>query len=185
MGTLQATEVIKLLLGIGEPLIGRLLLFDALEMSFRTLKVRRNPDCPVCGDHPTVTELIDYEQFCGIPGQPAHVSADEHVPEVTVWDLKTRRENGNPPFLLDVRKPFEDDIATLGADQLIPHDELADRIGELRAGPDDEIIVHCRSGVRSATAVEILQDAGYRRVFNLTGGILAWAREVDPSVPQY
>ncbi len=185
MGTIQATEVIKLLLGIGEPLVGRLLLFDALEMSFRTLKVRKNPDCPVCGEHPTVTELIDYEQFCGIPGQPEHVSADEGVPEVSVWDLKARRDSGRAPFVLDVRKPFEADIATLHADQLIPHDELANRLAELKAGKDDEIIVHCRSGVRSATAVEILHDAGYRRAYNLAGGILAWAREIDPSVQEY
>jgi adenylyltransferase/sulfurtransferase len=149
------------------------------------LKVRKNPDCPVCGDHPTVTELIDYEQFCGIPGQPLHVSADEGVPEVSVWDLKARRENGSKPFLLDVRKPFENDIATMHADQLIPHDQLAERLGELKAGPNDEIVVHCRSGVRSAIAVEILKDAGYKRAFNLAGGILAWSREIDPSVPQY
>ncbi|HUF09135.1 MAG TPA: molybdopterin-synthase adenylyltransferase MoeB [Rhodothermales bacterium] len=185
MGTIQATEVIKLLLGIGEPLVGRLLLFDALEMSFRTLKVRRNPDCPVCGDHPTVTELIDYEQFCGIPGQPVHVSAEEVVPEVTVQELKHRRDSGSAPFLLDVRKPFEDSIATLRANQLIPHDQLADRLSELKAGRDDEIVVHCRSGVRSAQAVEILQHAGYSRVYNLAGGIKAWSREIDPSVPEY
>jgi len=185
MGTIQATEVIKLLLGIGEPLIGRLLLFDALEMSFRTLKVRKNPDCPVCGDHPTVTELIDYEEFCGIPGQPVHVSAEEGVPEVSVHELKSRRDSGAAPFLLDVRKPFENDIATMDADQLIPHDQLANRLADLKAGPDDEIVVHCRSGVRSAQAVEVLQDAGYKRAYNLAGGILAWSREIDPSVPQY
>lgn len=185
MGTLQATEVIKLLLGIGDPLVGRLLLFDALEMSFRTLKVRKNPDCPVCGDHPTVTELIDYEQFCGIPGQPVHVSADEGVPEISVSEWKERLDGGSAPFLLDVRKSYENLMATMHADQVIPHDELADRIDELKAGPGDEIVVHCRSGVRSARAVEILQAAGYKRVFNLTGGILAWSREIDPSVPQY
>jgi len=185
MGTLQATEVIKLLLGIGEPLVGRLLLFDALEMSFRTLKVRKNPDCPVCGENPTVTELIDYEAFCGIPGQPVHVSAEEEVAEMTVRDFKARRDSGTAPFLLDVRQPFEDDIATMDADQLIPLDQLANRLGELRAGKDDEIVVHCRSGVRSAMAVEVLKAYGYNRAYNLEGGILAWAREVDPAVAQY
>lgn len=185
MGTIQATEVIKVLLGIGDPLVGRLLLFDALDMSFRTLKVRRNPDCPVCGDHPTVTELIDYEQFCGIPGQPVHVSEEQGVPEVSVWDLKSRRDSGSAPFVLDVRKPFEDDIATMGADQLIQLDELPNRLDDLLVGPDDEIVVHCRSGVRSAKAVEILKAAGYRRAYNLAGGILAWSREIDPTVPQY
>ncbi len=185
VGTLQATEVIKLILGIGEPLVGRLLLIDALTTAFRTLKVRKNHDCPVCGSHPTVTALIDYQQFCGLPPTGAAPQTEASVPEVTVLDLKARRDRGEAPFVLDVRKPYEDMIATLGADQLIAVEELEDRLGEVKASPDQEIIVHCRSGVRSARAVRILQAAGYRYAFNLQGGILAWSAEVDATVPTY
>ena len=185
MGTLQATEVIKLLIGIGDPLVGRLLLFDALEMSFRTLSVRKNPDCPICGDNPTVKELIDYEEFCGIPSPDGVLDPHDSVPEVTVQYLKELRDADSAPFLLDVRKPFEDDIATMDADQLIPHDELEFRISELRVDRDADIIIHCRSGVRSAKAVHVLNAAGYDRVVNLAGGILAWSREIDPTVLEY
>lgn len=186
VGTLQATEVIKQILNIGDPLVGRLLLFDALNMSFRTLKARRNPDCPVCGTNPTQRELIDYEEFCGIP-QATQVSHDEKdvVPEVTVQTLKALRDHGDAPFLLDVRKPFEDQIASLNADQLIPVEELPDRLHELRADLHEEIIVHCRSGVRSANAVRVLQEAGFTNAVNLAGGILAWSDEIDPSIPKY
>ena len=176
MGTLQATEVIKVLLGIGEPLIGRLLLFDALEMSFRTLKVRKNPDCPVCGSNPTVTELIDYEQFCGIPTRDGVKDTHDEVPEVTVQYLKALRDGGEAPFVLDVRKPFEDEIATMGADQLIPHDELEFRLDELKADPSSDIIVHCRSGVRSGKAVKVLRAAGYDRA----GQSDRWHPGVEP-----
>ena len=185
VGTMQATEVIKLLLGIGEPLVGRLLLIDALSATFRTLKVRKNTDCPVCGDHPTVTELIDYQQFCGIPTNGAAQQLEEAVPETTVHALKARRDQGTAPFVLDVRKPFEDQIATLGADQLIPVEELAGRLDEVHAAPHQEIVVHCRSGVRSARAVRMLKEAGYTHAVNLKGGILAWSDEIDPSVPKY
>lgn len=185
VGTLQATEVIKLLLGIGEPLVGRLLLIDALSTAFRTLKVRKNPDCPVCGSQPTVTALIDYQEFCGIPTNGAAAQSNEAVPEVTVHDLYTLRANGNAPFVLDVRKPYEALIASLGADQLIPVEELADRIAEVQAHPDQDLIVHCRSGVRSARAVRMLQEAGYTRAVNLRGGVLAWSKEIDPAIPTY
>ncbi len=185
VGTLQATEVIKLLLGIGEPLVGRLLLIDALSTTFRTLKVRKNPECPICGAHPTVTELIDYEAFCGLPANGAAPSAEQAVPEVTVHDLKAHRDLGETPFVLDVRKPFEAEIASLGADQLIPVEELADRLGEVQARRDQEIVVHCRSGVRSARAVRLLHEAGFTRAVNLQGGILAWSDEIDPSVLKY
>ncbi len=185
MGTLQATEVMKLLLGIGDPLIGRLLLFDALEMSFRTLTVPRNPDCPICGDHPKITELIDYEEFCGIPSPDDIRDRHDSVPEVSVQYLKTLRDADAAPFILDVRKPFEDEIASLGADQLIPHDELEFRISELRVDRDADIVVHCRSGVRSAKAVHVLNAAGFERAVNLAGGILAWSREIDSTVPEY
>ncbi len=179
VGTLQATEVIKLLCGIGDPLVGRLLLFDALAMTFRTMKVRKNPDCPLCGDAPSLTGLIDYEQFCGIPQ-----AAEVDVPEITVVELKARLDRGEKPFLLDVRKPHEYDIANLGA-PLIPVDELAARLDELAAYRDREIIVHCRSGVRSARAVRLLRAEGFAHAVNLKGGILAWSAEVDPAIPQY
>ncbi len=185
VGTLQATEVIKLLLGIGEPLVGRLLLIDALSTTFRTFKVRKNPACPVCGAHPTLTELIDYEVFCGLPANGAAPSAEQAVPEVTVHDLKARRDLGQAPFVLDVRKPFEAEIASLGADQLIPVEELADRLDELQAPRDQEIVVHCRSGVRSAQAVRLLHEAGYTHAVNLQGGVLAWSDEIDPTVLKY
>ena len=183
VGTLQATEVIKLLLGIGEPLVGRLLLIDALSTTFRTFKVRKNPACPVCGAHPTLTELIDYEMFCGLSATAP--SAEQAVPEVTVHDLKARRDLGQAPFVLDVRKPFEAEIASLGADQLIPVEELADRLDELQASHDQEIVVHCRSGVRSAQAVRLLHEAGYTHAVNLQGGVLAWSDEIDPTVLKY
>ena len=185
VGTLQATEVIKLLLGIGEPLVGRLLLIDALSTTFRTFKVRKNPACPICSAHPTLTELIDYEAFCGLPANGAAPSAEQAVPEVTVHDLKARRDLGEAPFVLDVRKPFEAEIASLGADQLIPVEELADRLNELQAPRDQEIVVHCRSGVRSAQAVRLLHEAGYTHAVNLQGGVLAWSDEIDPTVLKY
>ena len=185
VGTLQATEVIKMLLGIGDPLIGRLLLIDTLPMTFRTLKIQKNPDCPVCGENPTQTELIDYEAFCGIPAQNGTDDPMATVPETTVTDLHARREAGTSPFVLDVRKPREAEIASLGADQLIPVDELPDRLEELNATKDDEIVIHCRSGARSAKATQLLLDHGYTDVKNLAGGILAWSEEIDSSVPQY
>ncbi|RMF62703.1 MAG: molybdopterin-synthase adenylyltransferase MoeB [Bacteroidetes bacterium] len=185
VGALQATEVIKWIVGAGEPLVGRLLLFDALTMTFRTLKVRKNPDCPVCGTHPTVTALIDYEAFCGIPQARAAASAEAAaVPEITVTELKARLDRGERPFILDVRKPHEYEIANLGA-PLIPVDELADRLDELAPYRDQEIIVHCRSGARSARAVKLLREHGFHGAVNLKGGILAWSDEVDPGVPKY
>ena len=186
VGTLQATEVIKLIAGIGDLLVGRLLLVDALGMSFRTLKLRRNPACPGCGDHPTQTGLIDYEAFCGIPQTQTngHDVQEETVPEITVREYKSRLDRGDAPFLLDVRKPHEYEIANLDG-VLIPLDELPDRLDELAGHRDDEIVVQCRSGARSARAVEILRAHGFRGAVNLKGGILAWSDEVDPSVPKY
>jgi adenylyltransferase/sulfurtransferase len=185
VGTIQATEVIKMILGVGEPLIGRLLLIDALSMSFRTLKVRKDPNNPISGENPTITELIDYEQFCGIPQQNGRAQQDDAVPEVTVQTLHARREAGNAPFLLDVRKPYEAEIADIGADQLIPVEELAERLAEVRADQDDEIVVHCRSGARSARAVTLMREAGFSNVANLAGGTLAWSEEIDEAVPTY
>ncbi|WP_456428137.1 molybdopterin-synthase adenylyltransferase MoeB [Rhodocaloribacter sp.] len=184
VGALQATEVIKWITGIGEPLVGRLLLFDALAMTFRTLKVRRDPNCPVCGDHPTVTELIDYEVFCGIPQARAAEARAEPVPEIDVRALKARLDRGEAPFLLDVREPHEYAIANLGA-PLIPVGVLAERLDELEAHRDAEIVVYCRSGVRSARAVRLLRERGFSGAVNLRGGILAWSDEIDPTVPKY
>jgi adenylyltransferase/sulfurtransferase len=191
IGTLQATEVIKLLAGIGEPLVGRLLMVDALNMDFRTVNVPTNPDCPVCGENPTVTELIDYEAFCGIGddasstnGTTDDVSSSDQIPEVSVHDLKQRRDAGDAPFVLDVREPYEADIASIDADQLIPVDELEKRLDELKASKDEEIVVHCRSGGRSAKATKLLREKGYK-ASNLAGGVLAWSDEIDPDVPQY
>ncbi|MFL5804481.1 MAG: molybdopterin-synthase adenylyltransferase MoeB [Roseiflexaceae bacterium] len=180
IGTIQATEAIKLLTGIGETLIGRLMLYDALAMRFRELKLRRNPDCPVCGDHPTVTELIDYEQFCGIVPEPAQADRSYEITpiEVAAW---LRRDT--PPFLLDVREPNEWEIGHLPGAVRISVNELQGRMNELDTA--HEMVVYCRSGVRSGRAVDMLRTAGFRKVKNMTGGILRWSDEVDPSIPKY
>ncbi len=180
VGVMQATEAIKLILGKGEPLIGRLLLVDALGMKFRELKLRKNPDCPVCGTHPTVTKLIDYQEFCGIRGQEKPVEAT--VPEISVEEYKRRRDAGEDIFLLDVREPHEYQICNLGG-HLIPLGDLPKRVNELDSSR--EIVAHCKMGGRSAKAVEFLRQAGFTKVRNLTGGINAWADKVDPSVPKY
>ena len=208
VGVIQATEVIKLILlsgpasgsGAGaeasssgvsivnsnsdgarfEPLIGRLLLVDAMSMRFRELKLRKNPDCPVCGEHPTVTELIDYNQFCGIRGEEP--GAIINMADMTVEELKRRRDAGENLFVLDVREPNEYQIANLGG-HLIPLKDLPSRVSEL--DPSREIVVHCKLGGRSAKAVDFLRQSGFSNVHNLTGGINAWAEKVDPKMPKY
>jgi adenylyltransferase/sulfurtransferase len=180
VGIMQATEAIKLILGKGEPLIGRLLLVDALGMRFRELKLRKNPDCPACGTHPTVTKLIDYNEFCGIRGEEKPVASN--VPEIQPEELKARLDAGEDIFILDVREPHEYQICNLQG-YLIPLGELPKRAHELDSSR--EIVAHCRSGVRSAKAVTFLQQAGFRKVKNLAGGILAWSDKVDPNVPKY
>jgi molybdopterin/thiamine biosynthesis adenylyltransferase/rhodanese-related sulfurtransferase len=180
VGVIQATEVIKLILGKGEPLIGRLLLIDALGMKFRELKLRKNPDCPACGTHRTVTKLIDYNEFCGIRGEEKTVESG--VPEIQVEELKRRLDAGDNLFVLDVREPHEYQICNIGG-HLIPLGDLPKRVNELDSSR--EIVAHCRSGVRSAKAVSFLQQAGFKKVHNLAGGILAWADRVDPSVAKY
>jgi adenylyltransferase/sulfurtransferase len=184
IGCVQATEAVKLLLGKGSPLIGRLLLYDALHMSFREFKVRRNPKCPACGDHPTVTKLIDYEQFCGVRGQeaPAPTSADPSS-ETTVEELKKRLDQQEKVFILDVRNPEEYQICRIPGSTLIPLPDLPNRLREL--DPYREMVVHCKSGMRSAKAVALLREQGFRKLKNLTGGIMAWADKVDPSMPKY
>jgi molybdopterin/thiamine biosynthesis adenylyltransferase/rhodanese-related sulfurtransferase len=192
VGVMQATETIKLILGIGEPLIGRLLLIDALSMRFRELRLRKNPDCPACGTHPTVTELIDYNQFCGIAGAQessteaavkagAALPAKDGIAQIPVQELKRRRDAGENPFVLDVREPWEYQIANLGG-HLIPQGELPARLSELPK--DQPIVVQCKSGGRSQKAAELLQAQGYK-VENLAGGILGWAAEIDPKVAKY
>jgi len=187
IGTIQATEVIKLILGKGEPLVGRLLLVDALSMRFRELKLRKNPECPVCGVNPTVTELIDYNQFCGIAPEAEHDAPIKNgIPQMTVQELKRRldkKETNNDGFLLlDVREPYEYQIAQIGG-LLIPQNDLPNRLGEL--DKSREIVIHCRSGVRSQRAAELLKQNGFQKVSNLAGGILAWSDEIDPSVQKY
>jgi sulfur-carrier protein adenylyltransferase/sulfurtransferase len=180
VGVMQATEVIKLILGAGEPLIGRLLLIDALAMKFRELKLRKNPDCPACGKHPTITKLIDYNEFCGIRGEEKPVETG--IPEMQVEELKRRLDAGENLFVLDVREPHEYQICNIGG-HLIPLGDLPKRVNELDSSR--EIVAHCRSGVRSAKAVGFLQQAGFKKVHNLAGGILAWADRVDPKMPKY
>jgi len=187
-GTIQATEAIKLIIGAGQSLAGRLLLFDALHMSFRTLKLRREPACPICGDHPTIKALIDYEQFCGITPATG-VGAPPTLPrelETTVEEVKARLDRHDPIWILDVREKNEFDICRIPGSTLIPLGELARRLDELPQGPGSpEILVHCKMGGRSAKAVKLLREQGFTRVKNVTGGILAWIDRIDPSQAKY
>jgi adenylyltransferase/sulfurtransferase len=181
VGVMQATEAIKLILGIGDPLIGRLLLIDALGMKFRELKLRKNPDCPACGRNRTITKLIDYNEFCGIRGEEQPVSTTG-IPTIQVEELKRRLDAGDNLFVLDVREPHEYQICNING-YLIPLGDLPKRVSELDSSR--EIVAHCRSGVRSGKAVEFLQQAGFKKVHNLAGGILAWADRIDPKMPKY
>jgi molybdopterin/thiamine biosynthesis adenylyltransferase/rhodanese-related sulfurtransferase/molybdopterin converting factor small subunit len=180
IGSLQANEVIKLIVGAGEPLIGRLVLFDALRLKFRELKLRKNPDCPICSEHPTQTGLIDYEQFCGID---PHADAVEAAFEISTPELKSWLDEGRPVTLLDVRNPQEFEINRLEGAKLIPLPELQDRLGEL--DPADTIVTYCHHGPRSGRAVNFLRQMGFSRAINLAGGIESWSLMVDPSVPRY
>jgi len=183
VGAIQATEVIKMVLGKGEPLIGRLLLVDALTMRFRELKLRKNPECPVCGQNPTVTRLIDYQQFCGIaPESSQEKTLKNGIPQMSVQELKQRRDAGEDVFVLDVREPYEVQIATIGG-TLIPQNQVPQRLAEIPR--DREVVVQCRSGGRSQRIAEFLAQQGYANVKNLAGGILAWADQIDPKVQKY
>jgi sulfur-carrier protein adenylyltransferase/sulfurtransferase len=183
IGCIQATEAVKLLLGQGTSLIGRLLLYDALEMNFREYKVRRNPKCPVCGDHPTVTQLIDYEQFCGVRGQETPAPATASGSDITVEELKQRLDRHEDVFILDVRNLEEYQICRIAGSILIPLPALPQRHGELDRSR--EIIVHCKSGMRSQKAIQFLRQQGFSHLKNLTGGILAWAERIDRSMVKY
>lgn len=184
VGCIQATEAVKLILGQGETLVGRLLQYDALQMSFREFKVRRNPKCPICGDQPTITRLIDYEQFCGMRGAEAPAPpAATGSGEITVDELKQRLDRGEKVLVLDVRNPEEYQICRIPGTTLIPLPALPQRFGELDR--ECELIVHCKSGMRSQKAIQLLREQGFHKLVNLKGGILAWADRIDPTMPKY
>jgi sulfur-carrier protein adenylyltransferase/sulfurtransferase len=185
IGTIQATETLKLLLGTGESLVGRLLMLDALRMRFREIRLRKDPACPICGENPTVRELIDYEQFCGYTSPNEGEPAMEQIPEMDVQELKRRLDRGEKLTIIDVREPHEWDIGNLGpyGARLMPLGQLARRLEEI--DPDEEIVLQCRSGARSGRALEFMREKGYDRLWNLKGGILAWSDEIDPSIPKY
>ncbi len=181
VGVMQATEAVKLILGRGESLVGRLLLVDALAMRFQELRLRKNPDCPICGPRPTITRLVDYDAFCGVRGEEAPAQSGQ-VPQIQVEELKHELDSGRDLFVLDVREPHEVAICGLGG-HLIPLGDLPKRVHELDSSRD--IVAYCRSGVRSAKAVAFLRQAGFRKVRNLAGGVLAWADRIDRSMPKY
>ncbi|HSH40472.1 MAG TPA: molybdopterin-synthase adenylyltransferase MoeB [Chthoniobacterales bacterium] len=183
VGMMQAIEAIKLILGLGESLLGRLLHFDALKMKFREFKLRRDPACPVCGENPSISELQDYELFCGAVGQNAETNGPGSLPSISVHELKQRREMNAPLTLIDVREPYELELARIEGAKLIPLGQIEERAGEIDRR--NHIVVFCHAGVRSARAVQILQRSGFTNIFNLEGGIDAWSEQVDPSVPRY
>ncbi|MEO6847566.1 MAG: molybdopterin-synthase adenylyltransferase MoeB [Chthoniobacterales bacterium] len=183
IGVMQAIEAIKLIMGIGESLIGRLLHFDALQMKFREFKVRKDPNCPLCGENPTIKELIDYDQFCGIPQAQAAEEAEPPVPAISVEELKALLDNKASMVLLDVREQFEYDVARIPGAKLIPLGELHSRMSELDSA--DDIYLQCKSGMRSTKALRQLQKAGFSKLWNVDGGITAWSERIDPSVPKY
>ena len=183
IGVMQALEAIKLIVGIGDPLIGRLVSFDALKLRFKEFKIRKDPNCPICGDHPSLHELIDYDQFCGIPQADAEAAKEMDVPTITATDLKQKFDRHDKFVLVDVREPFEYEITHIPGSKLIPLGELPARLSELDSA--DDIVLQCKSGGRSAKALRILQEAGFRKLNNLEGGITAWSDDVDPTVPKY
>ena len=183
IGTIQATEAIKLLLGIGSNLIGRLLLYDALDMSFETIKLKKNPNCKVCGAHPDVTELIDYDAFCGVPGFDHDEGSAGKNWDISATELALRLKNGEKLRLIDVREPHELAISSLPGEENIPLGQLAAHLPELDSA--QELVLLCKTGARSTRALELLVSAGFRKVKNLQGGINAWARDVDPKLPIY
>jgi adenylyltransferase/sulfurtransferase len=184
VGLIQANEGVKLILGQGNPLIGRLLLFNALDMKFRELKLKKDPTCPVCGKNPTVTQLIDYQEFCGVPKASAKPETEDLAPdEITPAQVKARMDRGDDFLLIDVREPHEWDIAHIEGAKLIPLGQIAARVGEL--DPDADIVVQCKMGGRSAKAQDILYANGFTHVKNMVGGITRWANDVDPAMPKY
>jgi len=183
VGMIQATEAVKLMLGSGEPLVGRLVLYDALAMRFRELKLRRNPECPVCGDNPTIKELIDYHQFCGVPQHAPEPEPGVSENEIEPQAVKARLDRGESFQFIDVREPHEYQICKIPGAKLIPLGELPARMNELDV--TQEVVAHCKSGMRSGKACDLLRQSGFKRVKNMKGGILAWSDKVDPTVPKY
>ena len=183
VGTLQATEALKVILGIGAPLIGRLLMYNALDMSFDFVNLKKNPHCKVCGPNPEVTELIDYEQFCGVPGHDHEEGSAGKDWDITADELAAKLQHNDHLHLIDVREPHELEISQIEGAQLIPLGQLASRLSELDSA--EEMVVFCKGGTRSARALELLVSAGFKKVKNLKGGINAWSRDVDPSLPIY
>jgi adenylyltransferase/sulfurtransferase len=183
IGVIQATEAIKLIARIGEPLIGRFLIYDALKMRFRELKVPKDPDCPVCGPNPTITALIDYDQFCGIHPAAPEPTTVNHATEISAVELKQRLDRGDKLKIVDVREPNEYQINRIEGSVLIPLGDVPQRYRELE--PDEEIVVQCKMGGRSAKAADFLRSVGFKRVLNLKGGILDWIDKVDPTQPKY
>lgn len=184
VGVIQATEAVKVITGKGDPLVGRLMLYNSLKMSFKELKLRKDPSCPICGENPSITELIDYQEFCGLPSPGAEPEADQ-LQEVTPVDVKVKLDSKSDFFLLDVREPSEYEIAKIEGSTLIPLGELAHRLEEIEQYKEKEMVVHCKFGGRSAQACEILKAHGFKNVWNMSGGINEWSNEVDSSVPQY
>lgn len=182
IGLIQATEAVKLLVGIGRTLVGRLLVYDALQMTFRELKLRKDPNCPVCGKNPTITELIDYDQFCGLTRGDSPAQA---VDEISVEELKEKLDRNEDFVFIDVREPFETQIASIDGAILIPLGQLQDRIGELEPFKEKEIVAHCHHGGRSLRALQQLQAKGFKKLKNVVGGIDAWSEKVDPTVARY
>ena len=183
IGTLQATEALKLILGIGEPLIGRLLLYNALDMSFDTVRLRKNPACKVCGEHPELTGLIDYEAFCGVPGHEVESGSAGVEWDITPLELDAQLKSGASFKLVDVREPHELEISRMPHIVNIPMGELATRLSEL--DKQDDIVLICKAGVRSTRALHILLGAGFRKLHNLQGGMNAWVQDIDPAQPVY
>jgi len=182
IGTIQATEAVKLIIGVGEPLVNRFMIYDALRMRFRELKLRKDPECPACGENPTIQKLIDYEQFCGLTPTAIQDEVSDGV-DTTVEELKARLDHQDDIFILDVRETQEYQICQIPGSKLIPLGDLPKRLSELEG--HDEMVVHCKSGVRSAKAVRLLREAGFKKAQNLSGGIMAWIERIDPSLPKY
>jgi sulfur-carrier protein adenylyltransferase/sulfurtransferase len=185
IGLIMATETIKLILNIGQPLVNRLMLYDSLRMSFKEVKLRKNPACELCGDHPTITELVDYEAFCAVelPSVAAAVPANGGAVELSAPELKAVLDSGRPVTLLDVREPHEWEIARIPGARLTPLSQFESFIPQLRK--DDDIYLYCYKGKRSMTALNKLKDAGFKNLHSLAGGIDKWSTDVDPSVPRY
>jgi molybdopterin/thiamine biosynthesis adenylyltransferase/rhodanese-related sulfurtransferase len=183
IGSIQVTEAIKVITGIGDPLVGRLMIYDALEMSYRSVKVRKDPECPVCGKNPTITELIDYEAFCGAVSDEAQEAVQGST--ITAKDLKNMMDNDENIFLVDVREPNEYEIVSIPGATLIPKGEFLSGAALEKLPQDKRIVLHCKSGARSAEALAVVKDAGFSDAVHVGGGVLAWVNQVDPSLPTY